>query len=119
MPMAPEKAAAWARARYHERKAAGLCVDCGEPRGEATSRNLCGQCTQQRRERERALTARQPRWQQQVITTTPLWERGEGWWLIELACGHHFAVLHGHDSPLGERAMCARRCGTQAVAKDG
>jgi hypothetical protein len=50
------------------------------------------------------------RWQQ-VIHAIRLFAKGDGWWEIELSCGHKAAVLHGQRSPLGESCRCTYRCG--------
>lgn len=47
---------------------------------------------------------------QRVVRAARLWAKGDGWWAIELACGHQVAVLHG-TSPLGESAQCFHKCG--------
>ncbi len=50
-------------------------------------------------------TPRMTAWQS-VVSARRLYEKGDGWWEIWLACGHGAAVLHGATSPLGAHAKC-------------
>lgn len=54
---------------------------------------------------------RKPQIWQRVVLAERAFLRGEGWWRIELSCGHTVMVLHGPNNPLGERCQCRYRCG--------
>jgi hypothetical protein len=57
---------------------------------------------------------------QRVVSAARLWAKGDGWWDIELACGHRAAVLHGNASPLGEYCKCFYQClAALRLGKDG
>jgi hypothetical protein len=57
-----------------------------------------------------ARTGRRLTWQR-VVNARRLYLKGDGWWEIQLECGHQCAVLHGGHSPLGELCHCTYRCG--------
>lgn len=47
---------------------------------------------------------------QRIVHAQRLYSKGEGWWEIEMGCGHLAAACVGTASPIGTWVHCFYRC---------